>query len=197
MTIPPITTWRSTTCSGGMCRNVYRALDAPIPEELFVTNITTQPPSAEIRRPTGLIQPEIDGEVTSYFEWVGAGSFEADGRRRGDAPGRGRLEPDRAGGVRFRSRAPVHPRRWGSADARAAGRSARADRAIPEAGGAAGRAPTRRQVRGRAAAEAIDERGLGRRSTARASPRRSDASRSSGCRSAASACGRTSRWRSS
>ena len=58
-------------------RNVYRAIDAPIPEELFVTNITTQPPSVEIRRPTGLIQPEIDGEVTSYFEWVGAGSFEA------------------------------------------------------------------------------------------------------------------------
>jgi alpha-amylase/alpha-mannosidase (GH57 family) len=57
-------------------RNVYRALDAPIPEELFVTNITTQPPSVEIRRPTGLIQPEIDGEVTNYFEWVGAGSFE-------------------------------------------------------------------------------------------------------------------------
>jgi alpha-amylase/alpha-mannosidase (GH57 family) len=57
-------------------RNVYRALDAPIPEELFVTNITTQPPSVEIRRPTGLIQPEIDGEVTSYFEWVGAGTFE-------------------------------------------------------------------------------------------------------------------------
>jgi len=57
-------------------RNVYRALEAPIPEELFVTNITTQPPSVVIRRPTGLIQPEIDGEVTSYFEWVGAGSFE-------------------------------------------------------------------------------------------------------------------------
>ena len=31
----------------------------------------------EVRRPTGLIQPEVDGEVTSYFEWVGAGSFEA------------------------------------------------------------------------------------------------------------------------
>jgi hypothetical protein len=31
----------------------------------------------EIHRPTGLIQPEIDGEVTSYFEWVGAGNFEA------------------------------------------------------------------------------------------------------------------------
>jgi alpha-amylase/alpha-mannosidase (GH57 family) len=60
-------------------RNVYRALDTPIPEELFVTNITTQPPSVEIRRPTGLIQPAIDGEVTSYFEWVGAGSFETSG----------------------------------------------------------------------------------------------------------------------
>ena len=58
-------------------RNVYRALEAPIPEELFVTNITTQPPSVEIRRPSGLIHPEIDGEMTSYFEWVGAGSFES------------------------------------------------------------------------------------------------------------------------
>jgi alpha-amylase/alpha-mannosidase (GH57 family) len=57
-------------------RNVYRSLQAPIPEELFVTNITTQPPSAEILPPTGLIHPEIDGEVTSYFEWVGAGTFE-------------------------------------------------------------------------------------------------------------------------
>jgi hypothetical protein len=57
-------------------RNVYRALDVPIPEELFVTNITTQPPTLEIRRPTSLIQPDMDGEVTSYFEWVGAGSFE-------------------------------------------------------------------------------------------------------------------------
>jgi alpha-amylase/alpha-mannosidase (GH57 family) len=54
-------------------RNVYRSLEKPIPEELFVTNITTQPPSAEISPATGLIQPVIDGEVTSYFEWVGAG----------------------------------------------------------------------------------------------------------------------------
>ena len=33
-------------------RNVYRALEKPIPEELWVTNITTAPPSAHIRRPT-------------------------------------------------------------------------------------------------------------------------------------------------
>jgi alpha-amylase/alpha-mannosidase (GH57 family) len=57
-------------------RNVYRALEKPIPEELFVTNITTQPPEVEINRPTGFIEPVLDGEVTSYFEWVGAGSVD-------------------------------------------------------------------------------------------------------------------------
>ena len=39
-------------------RNVYRALDKPIPEELFVTNITTQPAGVEIHRPTGFIAPD-------------------------------------------------------------------------------------------------------------------------------------------
>ena len=57
-------------------RNVYRALEAPIPEELFVTNISTRAMVARIRRPSGLIRPTIDGETTSYFEWVGAGSVE-------------------------------------------------------------------------------------------------------------------------
>ena len=60
-------------------RNVYRALDKPIPEELFVSNITTQPPAVEIQPPTGFIHPTIDGEVTSYFEWVGAGCADVDG----------------------------------------------------------------------------------------------------------------------
>ena len=54
-------------------RSVYRALEKPIPEELFVTNITTQPPDAPIQPPTGFIHPIVDGQVTSYFEWVGAG----------------------------------------------------------------------------------------------------------------------------
>jgi alpha-amylase/alpha-mannosidase (GH57 family) len=58
-------------------RNVYRALEMPIPEELFVTNISTQPPAVEISRPTGFIRPVIDGDITSYFEWVGAGCVEA------------------------------------------------------------------------------------------------------------------------
>ena len=58
-------------------RNVYRALEAPIPEELFVTNISTRAMVTRIRRPTGLIQPTIDGEITSYFEWIGAGCVES------------------------------------------------------------------------------------------------------------------------
>ena len=59
-------------------RNVYRALDQPIPEELFVSNITTQPTLVAIEPPTGLISPVIDGDLTSYFEWVGAGCVEPD-----------------------------------------------------------------------------------------------------------------------
>ena len=57
-------------------RNVYRALDKPIPEELWVTNISTTPPTANIQPPTGFVKPVIDGELTSYFEWVGAGCVE-------------------------------------------------------------------------------------------------------------------------
>jgi|SoiMethySBSTD1v2_1073268.scaffolds.fasta_scaffold01494_15 alpha-amylase/alpha-mannosidase (GH57 family) len=57
-------------------RNVYRALEKPIPEELFVTNITTAPPTSPIEPPTGFVQPLIDGRVTDYFEWLGAGCVE-------------------------------------------------------------------------------------------------------------------------
>jgi len=57
-------------------RNIYRALNVPVPEELFVSNITTHPPAAGIKPPTGFIHPVIDGDVTSYFEWIGAGSVE-------------------------------------------------------------------------------------------------------------------------
>ena len=53
-------------------RNVYRALGKPVPEELFVTNITSRPPVVDIQPPTGFVQPVIDGEVTNYFEWIGA-----------------------------------------------------------------------------------------------------------------------------
>ncbi len=54
-------------------RNAYRALERPVPEDLFVTNISTAPPAAAMYPPTGLVTPVIDGETTSYFEWIGAG----------------------------------------------------------------------------------------------------------------------------
>ena len=57
-------------------RNVYRSLDKPVPEELYLTNITTEPPAMVVHPPTGLIRPLLDGEATSYFEWVGAGQLE-------------------------------------------------------------------------------------------------------------------------
>jgi hypothetical protein len=57
-------------------RNIYRAINAPVPEELFVSNITTRPPAAGIEPPTGFIHPVIDGELTNYFEWIGAGSVD-------------------------------------------------------------------------------------------------------------------------
>jgi hypothetical protein len=57
-------------------RNVYRLIDKPVPEELFVTNITTEPPQAVTHAPTGMLTPTLDGEVTSYFEWVEAGEIE-------------------------------------------------------------------------------------------------------------------------
>jgi hypothetical protein len=60
-------------------RNVYRSLDKPVPEELFLTNITTEPPRMTAHPPTGLLNPTVDGEVSSYFEWVGAGQLELEG----------------------------------------------------------------------------------------------------------------------
>jgi alpha-amylase/alpha-mannosidase (GH57 family) len=57
-------------------RNVYRALDKPIPEDLFVTNITTAPSKSLFQPPSGFVRPIIDGEVTDYFEWLGAGCVE-------------------------------------------------------------------------------------------------------------------------
>jgi alpha-amylase/alpha-mannosidase (GH57 family) len=57
-------------------RNAYQLLDRPVPEELFVTNMTTAGVGAPVIEPAGRITPTIDGEDTSYFEWLGAGSFD-------------------------------------------------------------------------------------------------------------------------
>jgi hypothetical protein len=56
--------------------NIYRALGKAVPEELLLSNITTQAYPVDVYPPTGFIRPVIDGELTNYFEWVGAGGVE-------------------------------------------------------------------------------------------------------------------------
>ncbi len=57
-------------------RNVYRLLGRPIPDELFISNITTGGAPALVTAPTALISPRLDGEDSSYFEWLCAGTLE-------------------------------------------------------------------------------------------------------------------------
>jgi alpha-amylase/alpha-mannosidase (GH57 family) len=60
--------------------NVYRALRRQPPEELS-RPILKLAHIRELREPpTGQIRATIDGEVTTYFEWLGAGLYRVDGR---------------------------------------------------------------------------------------------------------------------
>ncbi len=56
--------------------NAYLAMGVPPPLELSVTNITTAPARQAVTQPTGTLRPRLDGEVSSYFEWMGAGQVE-------------------------------------------------------------------------------------------------------------------------
>jgi alpha-amylase/alpha-mannosidase (GH57 family) len=58
--------------------NVYRLLRKPVPEELFASNISTSARPPQETRPSGPLAPTIDGEETSYFEWLGCGTFEVE-----------------------------------------------------------------------------------------------------------------------
>ncbi len=59
--------------------NVYRALGQTPPEEL--SRPILRLPEAEIHEPpTAPVAPVLDGEVTSYFEWMGAGLYRLDQR---------------------------------------------------------------------------------------------------------------------
>jgi alpha-amylase/alpha-mannosidase (GH57 family) len=59
-------------------RNVYNLLQKPIPDELFVSNISSAAgkPAPAQTDPAGFVTPTLDGEETSYFEWLGAGVLE-------------------------------------------------------------------------------------------------------------------------
>jgi alpha-amylase/alpha-mannosidase (GH57 family) len=57
-------------------RNAYRLLGKAIPDDLFASNITTAGADAGQVDPSAFLAPTLDGEDTSYFEWLGAGAYE-------------------------------------------------------------------------------------------------------------------------
>jgi alpha-amylase/alpha-mannosidase (GH57 family) len=59
--------------------NVYRFLGLTPPEELSRPILKTEQPAVEVA-PSGPVSPLIDGDVTSYFEWMGAGMYRVDER---------------------------------------------------------------------------------------------------------------------
>ena len=59
--------------------NVYRFLNLSPPEELSRPILRISIPEVRIA-PSGPIRPDIDGQVTSYFEWLGAGVCHVDER---------------------------------------------------------------------------------------------------------------------
>ena len=63
----------------GHLANVYRFLNLSPPEELSRPILKVMVPATVIE-PTGPIAPVIDGETTSYFEWLGAGVYRVDER---------------------------------------------------------------------------------------------------------------------
>ena len=57
-------------------QNVYRICGVPLPEVLK-TNICRSEIAQETQRPTDLITPTLDGLITSFYEWTGAGVYVA------------------------------------------------------------------------------------------------------------------------
>jgi alpha-amylase/alpha-mannosidase (GH57 family) len=71
--------------------NVYRALGQTPPDELS-RPILKQSIAEHHIRATGNIAPTIDGEISSYFEWMGAGEYHVDQRQGAMHGGRVGLE---------------------------------------------------------------------------------------------------------
>jgi alpha-amylase/alpha-mannosidase (GH57 family) len=63
----------------GHLANVYRFLNLAAPEELSRPILRLVAPAIVVE-PCAPILPVIDGDVTSYFEWMGAGSYHVDER---------------------------------------------------------------------------------------------------------------------
>ncbi len=59
--------------------NVYHALGA-MPPDYLVQPITASAARPALITQTGYVHPRIDGEITRYFEWIGAAMYTADQR---------------------------------------------------------------------------------------------------------------------
>jgi hypothetical protein len=59
--------------------NVYRFLHKEPPEILSIPIIVEDRETRPTREPMNFIHPQIDGLVTNYFEWIGAGYLEGRG----------------------------------------------------------------------------------------------------------------------
>ena len=70
----------------GHLSNVYRALGGEPPEELARAIIRPEEHAFEVPL-TGFVRPVVDGEITSYFEWIGAGVYRTS-RRTGAMHGK-------------------------------------------------------------------------------------------------------------
>ena len=64
----------------GHLANVYRALGLTPPEELSRPILHTAVADETRIKPSGQIRPVIDGCVSSYFEWLGAGTYRVEAR---------------------------------------------------------------------------------------------------------------------
>ena len=90
--------------------NVYRFLNLSPPEELSRPILRIAAPQVQ-SAPSGPITPTIDGLVTSYFEWIGAGTCHAD-ERSGSMHGKKFLVKEAhfgSDGANFYLRVDFHP----------------------------------------------------------------------------------------
>ncbi|HEY3308988.1 MAG TPA: glycoside hydrolase family 57 protein [Desulfuromonadaceae bacterium] len=55
--------------------NVYRLLDVDVPRELLEP-IKKKSPAGLIREPAAFIDPDINGRISDYFEWLAAGLYD-------------------------------------------------------------------------------------------------------------------------
>ena len=107
--------------------NVYRFLNLAPPEELSRPILRVTAPVVQIA-PSGPIRPVIDGEVTSYFEWIGAGAYRID-ERSGSMHGKRFVVKEvqfGSEGVNFYLRVDFHPgceRELGGMEARLSAQS--------------------------------------------------------------------------